>query len=1097
LIGPVAFAQAEGSSGAGAEFFEKQVRPLLAERCQRCHGDKKPKGDLSLTSRTNLLEGGETGPAAVPGKPAESLLVKAIRYKDELKMPPKGKLKDREIAILTRWVEMGVPWPETGGSRPGVKGQKFVITQEQRKFWSFQPVKAVTPPAVKDAGWARSGLDRFILTALEARGLRPAAPADRRTLIRRATFDLTGLPPTPREIDNFLRDKSPHAFARVVDRLLASPRYGERWARHWLDVVRYTDCFDARILGGPGSEMDITEAWRYRDWVVDALNRDLPYSEFIKNQIAGDLLPARKTGSVNTEGIIATGMLAIGNWGGGDADKEKLLTDIADDQVDVVSRAFMGLTVACARCHHHKFDPIATEDYYGLAGIFFSTHILPNVGPKTNGPPMLRIPLLSREELARRDGYQRRLALFEKHLKGYEDGVKQRFAEKMRGQTAKYVLAAWDFQHRPTSEAKTSLTKFATQKGLFAFALRQWIDYLGMGEYRLMTKPVRDVRGFAGVHAFKGDPDCPSLTVNSTNKELAILTFKLPPRSVAVHPGPTNGVAVGWKSPITGTVKISGRLKDADPAGGDGIAWIIDHRSASGLHQMASGGFANGGAQTLTEGEGGKNLAAVKVKAGDRIELLVLPKDNYVCDTTVVELVIAKRDGSAVWDLTRDVVGDLHQSGKGNPHTDSLGNRSVWHFYDMADSNRARKPAAGHAALARWQEVLAGGKTKRAKVEEAARDFQKKFDLSDTRSPFWIKDPADWRLLPAASQGMLAKLARELAALKQNPPPQPAFANGAQEGGVPGSPHAGVHDVRVHVRGSYARLGEKVARHFPVILAGEKQKPITRGSGRLELAEWLARRDHPLTARVMVNRIWQNHFGEGIVRTPSNFGKLGERPTHPELLDYLARQFVQSGWSIKKMHRTIMLSAAYRQSSEADEKTRMSDPDNRLFGRMKRRRLEAEAIRDSLLAVAGRLDATRGGPAVRDFSSPRRTLYLMTIRSDRSGFRPLFDVADSTAPVEKRLVSTVAPQALFLLNHPFVLEQTKALTERILRKERPDAERIRTTYLMLFGRPPGAEEIEIGQAFLARARRSAKTTKAAWEEYCQVLLCTNEFIYVD
>jgi hypothetical protein len=340
-------------------------------------------------------------------------------------------------------------------------------------------------------------------------------------------------------------------------------------------------------------------------------------------------------------------------------------------------------------------------------------------------------------------------------------------------------------------------------------------------------------------------------------------------------------------------------------------------------------------------------------------------------------------------------------------------------------------------------------------------------------------------------------LTAELDHWKKNPPPAVAFANGAQEGGVPGSPHAGVHDVRIHMRGSYARLGELVPRRFPVILAGEKQPPITRGSGRLDLARWIAGPENPLTARVLVNRLWQHHFGEGIVRTPSNFGKLGERPTHPELLDYLGQDFVNSGWSLKQMHRRIMLSATYQQASKPPAATLKADPDNRLFGRMNRRRLEAEAIRDNLLATAGRLQPTLGGQATRDFNTPRRTLYLLTVRSNRSGFRPLFDMADSTAPVEKRVVSTVAPQALFLLNHPFVLQQTQALVQQILAGKGGEKERIQRAYVRLFGRPARELEAQIGLELLNRSLRATKSSEAAWKEYCQVLLCTNEFIYVD
>jgi hypothetical protein len=723
----VIFTASTGRADAPAaeEFFEKEVRPLLSEHCWKCHGDTKPKGGLRLTSRESVLKGGDTGAAAVAGKPKESLLLQAVNYSDSLQMPPKGKLSDRQIAVLNRWIEVGLPWPRNTANKEREGGGAFHISDEQRRFWSFQPMKAAAPPNVRDATWPTSDLDRFILAALEAKGLRPAKAADKRTLLRRATFDLTGLPPTPQEMQAFLGDDKPGAFARVVERLLAAPAYGERWGRHWLDLVRYTDSFDARLA--PGNEMEINDSWRYRDWVVQAFNDDLPYDQFLTAQLAGDLLPNKE--SINRDGIIATGFLAIGNWGGGDADKEKLLTDIADDQVDVVGRTLLGLTLACARCHDHKFDPISTADYYALAGIFFSTHILPNVGPKTNGPPMLRIPLVS----------------------------------------------------------------------------------------------------------------------------------------------------------------------------------------------------------------------------------------------------------------------------------------------------------------------------------------------------------------PA-----------EVEARKKSKTPVP-YANGARDGGVPGSPHAGVHDVRIHIRGRYDRLGPLTPRRFPEILAGTEQKPITKGSGRLDLAHWLTRPDHPLTARVLVNRLWQHHFGEGIVRTPSNFGKLGRPPTHPELLDWLALEFVRSGWSIKHMHRVLVLSSAYRQSSEALPEILKNDPDNLLFGRMNRRRLESEALRDSILAASGQLDRRMGGVAVRTFAAPRRTLYLATIRSDRAGFGPLFDAADSTAPVEKRTISTVAPQALFLLNNPFVLAQTRALARRIVDADKDDAARIQRVYQLLYGRPPTLEEITIGSAFLQRAGGDER----AWREYGEVLMCANEFIYVD
>ncbi len=1080
LVGLAALSPLRADAPAGDDFFEKEVRPLLIDRCLKCHGGEKTRGSLKLTSRDAVLQGGDNGPAAVPGKPADSLLVQLL-LRDDARRMPKGAnpLSDHEIAVLSRWVEIGLPYPAAAATAGG-----FHITDEQRQFWAFQPVKVTPPPEVKDKAWAKSDLDRYILAALEAKNLKPAKPADRRTLIRRATFDLTGLPPTPEEIDAFLKDGAPDAFAKVVERLLASPAYGERWGRHWLDLARYTDSFDARLK--PGDEMDCGDAWRYRDWVIDAFNKDIPYDLFVRYQLAGDLIPG-KDGGFNRDGVIATGFLAIGNWGGGDADKDKLLTDIADDQVDVTSRTFLGLTVACARCHDHKFDPIAQADYYGLAGIFFSTHILPNVGPKTNGPPMLRIPLTPPAEVAAQAERQRRIGELEKQLAATRQQAYQDYAKSQLSETAKYVAAVWEYHNQPAGSPVLPFAEFAARKGLQAFALRQWIDYLGGGEYRLMTKAVRDVGGKAGVQSWRGEADCPNVVANGTDQEVSILTFKLPPKSVSVHPGPNNGVVVRWRSPVKGTVRITGGVTDADPQGGDGIAWAVDLRQDGGRRELASGDFPNGGAQKFDQGKGAAALAALDVAAGDAIDLVVLPKANYICDTTTVDWAIALTDGSKAWNLAGDAAADLLQDGKGNPHADHYGNPAVWSFWDMADSRRGQQSA--DPALAAWEKAAAG--TDSAAVEAAAREFQKAFTRADAGSPFWIKNAEDEKALPAETREALARLTGELEALKKAATGPVEYANGAQEGGVPGSPHAGVHDVRIHQRGRYDRLGDLVPRRFPEILAGKDQKPIPSGSGRLELAEWLTRPDNPLTARVMVNRIWQHHFGEGIVATPSNFGKLGARPSNPALLDYLADQFVKSGWSVKAMHRLILLSATYQQS--CDNERSNEDPENHLLYRMNRRRLEAEAVRDSLLAVAGRLDRTAGGPAVRDFNVPRRTLYLMTVRSDRSGFGPLFDQADSTAPVDRRTVSTVAPQALFLMNDPFILEQTKALAKRITDGDKDESARIRRAYTFLYGRPPIDEEMTIGLDFL---KRGGGTTKA-WEEFCQVLLCANEFIYVD
>ena len=768
-------------------------------------------------------------------------------------------------------------------------------------------------PRVKNMTWPRNGIDHFILSKIEEKGLTPAPVADKRTLIRRATFDLIGLPPTPEDIDAFLADRSTNAFAKVLDRLLDSPHYGERWARHWLDLVRYTDSFDSRGIGG---EADVPQAYRYRDWVVNAFNRDLPYDEFIIEQIAGDILATNVPGRFDADKLIATGVYVIGEWGTGDADKEKMLTDIVDDQVDLTSRAFLGLTVACARCHDHKFDPISMQDYYGMAGIFFSSHILPNPGAKTAGSPVLRIPLASREELD------------------------QRAQEEKRVEALAAALPA------------AQLTNLA-----------------------------KNIHGKTGVHALQnpGRSDTPSLTANLNDKEVKFITITMPARSIAVHPSPKAGVSIAWKSPVSGRVKVTGRVADADGNCGNGIEWALHYQT----NKIASGAIDNGGMASIP-------AQHADVQSGDFVRLVISPKGEYSCDTTLVDLQIEQ--AAHVWRLSEDLLAAFE---RGEPS-------DVWFAYDLGP-----------------------------------------------------KPPG--------------------------PPPVPV-AHGIQEGGTPKSAYEGIADVRIHLRGRYDKLGEVTPRRFPKILAGDEIPKLT-GSGRLELARWIANPKNPQTARVMMNRMWQHHFGEGIVRTPNNYGKLGSPPTHPELLDYLALEFIKSGWSIKAMHRAIMLSATWQQSSVPTADVLKADPENLLFARMNRRRLESEAIRDSLLAVANRLDRATGGQAARALETPRRTLYIMTVRSERATFQCLFDAADATTIAEKRNVSTVAPQALFLMNNPFALEQADALAKRA-----PEKDRVPWLYRTLYGREPSQREIALGQA---------AAENSAWADYCHVLLCANEFVYID
>ena len=1103
------------------DFFEKHIRPVLVENCYKCHSaeSEKLKGGLRLDTREGLLKGGDSGPAIIPGDPGNSLLIKAVRYTDkDVQMPPKDrKLADAQIADLTAWVKLGAPDPRVSTNQtflPSASKPAYDYATE-RKLWAYRAPDNPAIPFVKNNDWAKSPIDQFILSKLAEKQLSPAPPADKRTLIRRATFDLTGLPPKPAEIEDFLQDTSPDAFKKVVDRLLASPHYGERWARHWLDVVRYTDSNDARSLGG---DADTADAWRYRDWVVGAFNRDLPYDQFIRQQIAGDLLQPKEPDQIDTNAIIATGMYAIGNWGNGDADKDKILTDIADDQVDVTGRAFLGLTLACARCHDHKFDPIPTADYYSLAGIFFSSHILPKLMPKGQGENLLRIPLISQGEAERRKQRESRMAELEKQIAATTDAQLASFAQKVLPQAADYLVAAAAYKNRPIAQLYLNAADYAvkeTDSSKFNPELLElWVNYLGLGDSKLLSKTVPNLLDKPGLHAWRNanNADTPSAVLNTTDSEATFLSIKMPPHTLAIHPSPKAGVAIGWKSPITGTVQIKGKVADADPSCGDGIEWTLNLNSGSGTQSLASGAIPNGGAQLFAEGKGADKLASVSVKAGEMIQLAVLPKAEYSCDTTLIEFEILEPNGQKRdWNVVKEILPDFDKGA--NPHADGFGNKSVWHFYDMDGQSPVGEITAG-SALLKWFTAI-NQKAAKSEIEAAAREIQTTLltsnvtsssvsklykDLTDIHSSFWSATREASNFFSKETRQSLAKLKSELATLKQNPPPPILMAEGLQEGGVPESPHAGVHDVKIHNRGRYDRLGETVPRRFPRILAGDAQKPAIEGSGRVQLADWIASPANPLTARVMVNRIWQHHFGEGIVRTPNNFGKLGTPPTHPELLDYLAHRFIESGWSVKAMHRAIMLSAAYQQSSTANPITLKGDPDNLLFGRMNRRRLESEAIRDSLLSVSGQLDPILGGPSIRDLNINRRTLYVMTVRSDRTTYQFLFDAADPNAIVEKRMDSTVAPQSLFLMNHPFVLAQTKALTQRVM-KEAPDSDRrkIEWLYPLLYGRVPVAQEVQIGLGALARYRKAGEPQSAepAWEQYCQVLLCANEFVYAD
>ncbi|MEK6238954.1 MAG: PSD1 and planctomycete cytochrome C domain-containing protein [Planctomycetales bacterium] len=739
------------------EFFEKKIRPLLAQHCYECHSGKSKKleGELRLDGRSLALKGGESGAAVVPGKAKESLLIEAVLW-ESTEMPPKGKLKPGEIAALTEWIEMGAPWAGDSAEAVASEPKGYDWHKWRHEHWSFQPVRKPDSPQVADASWAKNEIDKFILVKLQEAKLPPSKLAAPQTLIRRAYFDLIGLPPTPEPVEQFVAAceiDADAAFKKLVDKLLESPQYGERWGRHWLDVARYSDG-----LGGFLDNAALPNAWRYRDWVVNAFNHDMPYDQFVMKQIAGDLID-------DGQAAVATGFFALGptyRSDGGDAEATaEAMAETLSDRIDTLGRGMLAMTLACSRCHDHKFDPLPQDNYYSLAGVFKNTRIV----------------------------------------------------------------------QKPLATPKIVTTYHAHQNLI-----------------RGLEKKIRD-------------------------------------------------------------------------------------------------------------------------------------------------------------------------------------------------------------------------------QQNVAKKAKRKLNPEET------KLDAQWKA--------------ELDQLKKSAPPMYPVVHALND--------SGAGDMHVAIRGDLRKKGVLAPRGFLQILAEDQPRRFTKGSGRLELAEAVADPNNPLTARVFVNRVWMQHFGRALVRTPSNFGSLGEEPTHPELLDWLTATFIESGWSVKGLHRAIMSSAAYRMSSDMNKDAFSKDGDNRLVWRMNPRRLDVESWRDALLAVTGELDQTSGGPPIDNVNNLRRTLYFKVSRAgDRFStdeFLRLFDFPMMRATVAKRPTSIVPQQFLFMMNSEFMYRRAETLVARLTKEAPDDEQRIDRAYRLLYGRSPTSQEVAIGTAFVNADGESSQVA-ARWRQYAQVLLSANEFMYV-
>jgi len=885
-----------------AEFFETKIRPVLASNCYSCHSGSK-LGGLRVDSREALLQGGKSGAAIVPGDPDKSLLIKAVRQTEaKLKMPMGGKLKDTEVEDLVAWVKAGATWPEAAKAPAAVTSGEYVIRPEQRAFWSFQPLRKTEPPAIQDTGWAKTNIDRFVLVRLDKEKLKPVKPADKLTLIRRATLDLTGLPPTWAEVDAFEKDNSTDAFAKVIDRLLASPQYGERWGRYWLDVARYGED-DYRSLDPQRRGYNpYPFAYLYRDWVIKAMNDDMPYDQFVKAQLAADLMDEKQRAKL----LPALGFLGGGPWFYDNGSVEVTHADERHDRVDVVSRGFLGLTVGCARCHDHKYDPIPTKDYYSLAGVFVNTvyHEYPMV-PKDVA-----------EDYKKKE---KQIEDRQKLLGEYMQTESSQLAQTLAFQAAKYMQAAW----KVTGDQKADLSRVVDDDKLDYELLELW--------FKMLRKPPRN-------YPYLKD----------------------------------------WQDMI----KRGGASAEAKKLAEQFQATLVDIMFEHNEIKDDNDIIAN------------KALPTNKKRKFANLPNEFITNDDFCpgCGLTLETLPLDKMN---LW--TDVFMRELEAS-------------------DPLDPPNRQKP--GLLVFRGWG------------LE---------------------------RQLSAERRTYIEALRADIELLKKQIPAHFPYVHGVIDAEKPA-------DLPLAKRGSPFNLGDPVPRHFLSVLS-ETPTPLSHGSGRLDLADEIVKQ--PLAMRVIVNRIWRGHFGTGIVDTPSNFGITGDRPSDPELLEYLAQTFVDSGMSIKKLHREIMLSSVYQLSDDNVAENFDKDPDNRLYWRANRRRMDAEEIRDAILAVAGDLDTKIGGPSAPltpDFE--RRTVYGKVSRYRLDEYLQLFDFPSPNLSAEKRFATNVPLQRLFFMNSDFVQQQAELLARKI-EAEPDNTARVQKAYQLIFGRAATPDEVKVGLDYLA------------------------------
>lgn len=1094
------------------DFFEKKIRPVLVQHCYECHSaDSKPlKGGLRVDSRPGLQRGGESGPAVVPGDVAKSALLKAVEYGgDFYDMPPKGKLPETILADLRKWVEIGAPDPRGDEPKAAATATWPEILSARRDWWSLQPAVDPPLPEVTRPEWSLEPIDRFVLASLDKAGLVPNPPVDRRTFIRRASLVLTGLPPTQQVIDEFLADPSPEAYSWLIDWYISSPHFGERFARHWMDVVRFTETH------GNEWNYEVHHAWRYRDYLIRAFNEDVPYDQFVREHIAGDLLPQPRWNSAGfNESVLGTAFYRFGEVNHDDCiTLPQIGYDLVDNQLDTLTKAFQGATVACARCHDHKLDAVSMQDYYALLGILRSSRLVAHTidGPLVNEQPRKKLRDLKsqiRGELA---------AVWKRDL----------------GQMKSYMLAA-DAARRNTPDAA------ALANGLDAPRLVKWLSAIRT-EKPPPEHPLAPWMVLADIAPQGSEALKTAWTTAVTEWEQAERERREFNSANYIPFGEfARGDLAGWKADGHGL--RDGPSKSGDFVVPDAVGAYVRAVLPAGWYTHALSSRLNGALRSPVLPDGKQrislqvlglrssavrlvsnncqlNYANYKALTNEQLhwQTFSVP-ENRVSLRTFAEL-MTLLDNPKFPDQLSALGGD-----KDNyrlPWDKALGDgRSFFGVTRVVLHDVAEPPKA---ELGHLRRIFAGPAP--ASLNDLADRYVS--GLSDTINRFfadqatdddvvWLNyllqsgllknsnDPAD-----APLQLLLAQY-REIESREiETPRVSPGIAD-VDEG----------YNQPVFVRGECTRPGESTPRRYLEVLSRPEEPFQAHGSGRLELADRLASPGNPLTARVMVNRIWHHLFGAGLVRTVDDLGHLGDRPSHPELLDHLATRFVREGWSVKRLVRTIALSQTFRQGNVADALSRTVDPPNRLLSHYPARRLEAEAIRDCILATSGRLDRTLGGMSIQPFRDKeypdrrlfpgpldgdgRRSVYIKTNLMESARFLGAFNVPGGKVAQGRRDVSNVPAQALALLNDPFVIQQAGVWAERLVAMPDADAAaRIDRMFAAALARPPTDEERVRFTQFVQQLADLSNTppdavmfSAAIWKDVAHAMLNVKEFIYV-